>query len=120
MAGTLAASRALARGTMARRIPRAAAPSSAGSTPRTARISPESESSPSIAVPSSAAAGALPTAAIAAAAIATSKPPPLLRRSAGARLTVITYSPRSIPICCSADRTRTRLSRTLASARPTR
>jgi hypothetical protein len=61
----------------------------------------------------------LPSAASVAAAMARSNAPPVLRRSAGARLTVITYSLRSTPSCCSADRTRTRLSRTLASARPT-
>ena len=119
MPGTLAASRALSRGTMARVTPRATAPRSAGSTPRTGRMAPVSESSPKSAVPSSDSGGMRPSAPRVAAAMATSNEPPLFLRSAGPRLTVITYSNRSIPICCSAARTRTRLSRTLASGRPT-
>ncbi len=96
------------------------APRSAGSTPRTGRRAPVSESSPSSAVPSRASAGILPSAPSVATAMATSKAPPLFLRSAGPRFTVITYSARLVPICWSAARTRTRLSRVLASARPTR
>ncbi len=64
-------------------------------------------------------AGTTPSAPSVAAAIARSNPLPALRRSAGARFTTMRYSPRSTPTCASALFTRTRLSRTAASARPT-
>ena len=104
---------------MARSMRRATAPRRQGRTPRTGRIAPVSESSPRRAVPARLCAGILPSAARVAAAMATSKEPPLFLRSAGARLTVMTYSLTSIWSCWSAARTRTRLSRTLASGKPT-
>jgi hypothetical protein len=70
-------------------------------------------------VPARASSGAKPSATSVAAAIATSNAHPVLRTSAGARLTMMRYSPRSTPTCASALRTRTRLSRTATSASPT-
>ncbi len=70
-------------------------------------------------MPSIDSAGTAPSAAMVAAAIARSKPLPNFRSSAGARLTTTRYSDRSTPTWASALFTRTRLSRTAASARPT-
>ena len=64
--------------------------------------------------------GASPSAQRTAAAMARSKPVPVLRRSAGARLTTMPHSPMWMPSSRSALFTRTRLSRTDASASPTR
>ncbi len=117
---TCAASAAFSCGTTARVTPCFAAARSTGSTPRTCLIAPDSDSSPSTAVPPSAPSGIRPSAPRIPIAIARSKHPPLFFTSAGARFTVITCSSSSTPTCWSAARTRTRLSRTLASGSPTR
>ncbi len=96
-----------------------AAPSSCGRTPRIGRIAPSSESSPSTSTSSRHPSGSLSNAPSAASAIATSSAAPLLRKSAGARLTVMAYASSSTPRRASALATRTRASRTAASARPT-
>ena len=83
------------------------------------RTSPVSDSSPTTAVPSSASASSSPPATSSATASGRSNPGPILRRSAGARLTVMRRSGNSKPEFTSADRTRSRASRTALSASPT-
>ncbi len=116
---TSPASAALARGTTARCSPRSRAPSSWGSTPRSGCTVPSSDSSPTKSVPSSDSRGTAPSAPSVAAAMARSNPLPVFFTSAGARLTTIWHSEMYSPTCASALFTRTRLSRTDASARPT-
>ena len=119
MPSTRPPSAPLPAGMIAERIPRARAPSSCGSTPRIARSVPSSASSPSTTVSASTPSGSCPTAPSVASASARSSAAPLLRKSAGARLTVMAYSSISTPSRASALATRTRASRTAASASPT-
>src|SRR5262249_37007036 len=90
-----------------------------GSTPRTGRSAPSSASSPTNSVPSSTAGSSTPAAHSMPTAMGTSKAAPSLRRSAGARLTVIRRGGSLNPAVSSAPRMRTRPSRMPASASPT-
>ena len=78
-----------------------------------------SDSSPTTAQPSSASGSSWPPATSSATASGRSKPGPILRRSAGARLTVIRRRGNTKPEFTSAARTRSRASRTALSASPT-
>jgi len=95
------------------------APIAAGSTPLTGVIRPSSASSPSTHQPESASPGSAPIAAISPTAIGRSKWLPSLGRSAGARLTVMRRGGSARPTAASAARTRSRLSATALSGRPT-
>ncbi len=116
---TTTASAALPGGTTSRRIARPRAQAAMGSTPRTGRNVPSSASSPTKSVPSRAPASTTPAAHSMPTAIGTSKAAPSLRRSAGARLTVIRRGGSLNPLFSSAPRIRTRPSRTPASGSPT-
>ena len=90
-----------------------------GSTPDVERKSPPKPSSPTNSRPASASAGRQFAAARMAIAIARSKRPPRLDSSAGARLMLMNFCGKSNPALINALRTRSRLSFTLVSARPT-
>ncbi len=96
---TAAASRALAAGDRKARAPSRSAATAMGSTPRTGRTSPERESSPQRCSPSSGRGGTSPQAASSATAMGRSNPVPSLRRSAGARFTVIRLTGAGTPGC---------------------
>ena len=117
--GTRRASRTLPRGTTIIAIAAARDASAAGSTPRQGRARPSSASSPRTTARAGNAGGSCPPAARTASAIGRSKLLPALRRSAGARFTVMRCGGNSRPALRIALRTRSRLSRTLASGRPT-
>ncbi len=116
---TIAASPALPGGTTMRRIPRARAHAEIGNTPRTGRSVPSSASSPTNSVSASASAPTISAAHNMPTAIGTSNAAPSLRRSAGARLTLIRRGGSLKPLLSSAVRMRTRPSRMPASASPT-
>ena len=116
---TTAASRAFAAGTINLRIPWSRASTAIGSTPGTARTAPSKPSSPIIRKPLSSRACSAPYAPRMPTAIGKSNPDPSFFRSAGARLTVIRVVGRSNPEFRIADCTRSRLSRTAVSGRPT-
>ena len=94
-------------------------PAAIGRTPRVGSTAPSSDSSPTMASPGPSSRGIAPAAARIATAIGKSKAAPALRRSAGARFTVIRCGGKSNPELRMAARTRSRLSRTLASGSPT-
>ena len=83
------------------------------------RTSPSSESSPNSACVSSSSLGICPLAARTAQASARSNPGPIFGMSAGAKFAVIRLAGNSKPEFNTAARTRSRASRTAASARPT-
>ncbi len=114
-----AASSAQARGTINALLARRVA-SAKGSTPGTARSLPSRASSPAHSTPSNASTGIWPDAARMPSAMGRSKRPPSLGRSAGARLRVMRLVlGKSKPALIKALRTRSRLSFTAVSGRPT-
>ena len=116
---TTAASAALPAGTRRRGTPRRRQCSATGSTPRIGRMWPSSESSP-MAIEFSMSPGLrMPVAERMPSAIGRSKAAPSLRSSAGARLIVMRSTGNSSPAFRIAARTRSRLSRTVESGRPT-
>ena len=119
MSGISEASRARESGRISRRRPCPRTASATASAPRTGRVSPVSESSPTIAHDSTVSGSSCPEATSSATASGRSNAGPTLRRYAGARLTVMRRSGNSKPEFCSAERTRSRASRTALSARPT-
>ena len=115
---TSLASATAAAATTTRRRPRRARTETIGRTPGTARTSPPSDSSPISATRPGPARtcsdpSRMPTA------IARSSEAPALRRSAGARLTVIRRGGWTNPALRNAPRTRSRASCSAVSARPT-
>ena len=80
---------------------------------------PSRETSPTITTSRKTADGMSPSAARMPTAMGRSKAAPSLRRSAGARLTVILRWGKLKPLLRSAERTRSRLSRTVRSGSPT-
>ena len=116
---TSAPSGAFCSGTIRPSNPRLRASSATGSTPRTANTSPESASSPTTSGVRSGN-GVSPAAARIPSAMARSKPTPSLRRSPGARLTVIFFCGSWYPVLRSAVRTRVRASLHAWSGKPTR
>ncbi|MDR8960418.1 hypothetical protein FEP79_02786 [Burkholderia multivorans] len=96
-----------------------ARPHAIANAPRIGRSAPVSDSSPANSRPASASTGICPLAARMPSAIGRSKRPDSFGRSAGARLTVMRRTGNSNPQFCSAARTRSRLSRTSRSGRPT-
>ncbi len=106
-------------GRSGRRARRAARLPPRPASPGPARISPPRESSPWTAQDSRRASETCPLAARTPRASARSKPGPILRRYAGARLAVMRPFGKSKPELRMADRTRSRASRTAVSARPT-
>ncbi len=96
-----------------------AVPQAIANAPRIGRSAPVSDSSPANSRPSSTSGGSCPLAARMPSAIGRSKRPDSFGRSAGARLTVMRRTGNSKPQFCSAARTRSRLSRTSVSGRPT-
>ena len=87
--------------------------------PGTGLSAPERESSPAKILPCKASTGICPLAASRPRARGRSKAVPLLRRPAGARFTVMREGGRRKPQARRAEKTRSRASRTAASARPT-
>ena len=116
---TTQASAALWGGSRRRRSPRRLAAIAIGRTPRIPLIPPSSDSSPSTTVSSMSRRVSVPDVASNPSAMGRSKDDPALRTSAGARLTVILCGGNSNPEFLIAERTRSRLSRTVASGRPT-
>ncbi len=116
---TTVASGAFSRGTNRREIARARAYAAIGSTPRTGRTRPSRANSPTKREFSLTSGGIAPAAARIPTAMGTSKAAPSLRRSAGARFTVIRRNGNLKPLFSSAPRMRTRPSFTPASGRPT-
>ena len=116
---TTAASGAFAAGSISSATPRRRSPAAIGRTPRVGSTAPSSDSSPTMARPGPSSRGIAPAAARMATAIGRSKAAPALRRSAGARFTVMRCGGKSKPELRMAARTRSRLSRTLASGSPT-
>ena len=112
------ASSALALGT-SRVRPAARAAKAAGNTPCTGRTAPDSASSPKHSICSKAQAGTCPLAARMPKAIARSKRPPSLGKSAGARFRVMRRGGNSNAQLRIALRTRSLLSLTAVSGRPT-
>src|SRR5450830_820896 len=112
------ASSAFARGTITLR-PALRAASAAGNTPFTARTSPDSANSPRHSTSSSISAGTCTLAARIPRAIARSKRPPSLGRSAGARLRVMRRAGYCSAELRMALRTRSLLSLTAVSGKPT-
>ena len=94
-------------------------PAATASAARIGRSSPDSDSSPTSSRSCSASGGISPAAAAMPMAMGRSKRPDSLGRSAGARLTVMRRLGNSTPLCRSAARTRSRLSRTDTSGSPT-
>ncbi len=90
-----------------------------GSTPRVAWIDPSRDNSPSSTVSAISRRSTMPDAARMPRAIGKSNEEPALRTSAGARLTVMRCGGNSKPELRMALRTRSRLSLTLVSGRPT-
>ena len=101
--------------------PSASAPacSAASSTPGDGAIRPSSPSSPTTRYSASASTSTTPIAPSSASAIGRSKCAPSLGRSAGDRLTTIRFGGSASPIAAIAPRTRSRLSATALSPRPT-
>ena len=93
--------------------------SAASNTPGAGAIRPSRPSSPTATNSLSVSASTTPIAASSASAIGRSKCDPSLGRSAGERLTVIRLGGSARPIAPKAPRTRSRLSATALSARPT-
>lgn len=108
---------------VSRRLPSAssprAVPQAIAKAPRIGLSAPVSDSSPANSRPASTPGGNCPLAARMPRAIGRSKRPDSLGRSAGARLTVMRRTGKSKPQFCRAARTRSRLSRTSRSGRPT-
>ena len=98
---------------------RVSPPRRSGSTPRVGWIDPSSESSPSSTQSAISRRSTTPCAARMPSAIGRSNDAPAFRTSAGARFTVMRWAGNSKPELRIALRTRSRLSRTLASGRPT-
>src|SRR5688572_13709569 len=119
MPSTTHASAAFCGGSSSRRSPSRRAATAIGSTPRIALIAPSSDSSPTITVSSTAWRVSGPDVARRPNAIGRSKDDPAFRTSAGARLTVMRWCGKSNPELRIAERTRSRLSRTVASGNPT-
>ena len=115
---TSRASAAPSAGTIARRTPRLASATSIGSSPGTYRTSPPSDSSPTRPHRTRAACTCSDPRRIPMA-IPRSSDEPALRRSAGARLTVMRRGGNAKPLLRIAPRTRSRASRSAASASPT-
>ena len=114
-AASSAQSRGIISAFFARRVARAK-----GSIPGTARSLPSRANSPAHSMPSNASTGICPEAARMPRAMGKSKRPPSLGRSAGARLRVIRrVLGKSKPALTNALRTRSRLSFTAVSGRPT-
>ncbi len=113
-----AASAAFSAGTYRARMPFSAAASAMGSTPDTGRRVPSSASSPRKAA-SSGTSSSWPLAVSTASSRGKSYTGPVLRTSAGARLTVMRRSGNLKPRFLMAARTRSALSRTAESGRPT-
>ena len=117
---TTAASAAFAAGTRMRSSPSSLARTAMGSTPRTGRSVPSSDSSPTSIVPARRSGATRPMAARMPTAIGRSNPAPSLRRSAGARFTTIFLPDIRSPEFSNAARMRCSLSFTALSGRPTR
>jgi site-specific DNA recombinase len=116
---TTHASAAFWGGSSIRFMPSRRAATAIGSTPRTPLIAPSSDNSPTTTVSSTAARVTCPEVASRPSAIGRSNDDPALRTSAGARFTVMRCGGNSKPEFLIAERTRSRLSRTVASGRPT-
>ena len=114
-----AASLAFAVGSRSRVSPSRRAAAATGSTPRVAWMVPSRDNSPMTSMPATASAVTTPCAARMPIAMGRSNAAPAFRTSAGARFTVIRCGGNSKPLLRMALRTRSRLSRTLASGRPT-
>ncbi len=110
---------AFLRRAMSRPIPARAAPSAIARAPRPGRSSPPSDSSPSTRRVLERGRRHLAEAARTPQAIARSKPAPVLRTCAGARLTTTRRWGNVHPAFCRAARTRSRASRTAVSPSPT-
>ena len=115
--GARLASPAASDGTTIRRDPRSASATTIGNVPGTARRSPPSDSSPMNAHRPVARTWSEPSRMPMA--MARSSEAPALRRSAGARLTVIRRGGNARPLLRIAPRTRSRASWSAASGRPT-
>ena len=113
-----AASRALPAGTTNLEYPRALAEMRMGKMPAKGRSLPSSASSPKNTVPAHSPASC-PVAFKMPTAMARSKYEPSFFRSAGARLTVIFWVGNRRPLFLRAERTRSRLSLTAVSGKPT-
>ena len=113
-----AASAAFSVGTYSARMPCSAAASAMGSTPDTGRRLPSSASSPRKAA-SAGTSSNCPLAVSSASSNGRSYTGPVLRTSAGARLMVMRRSGKRKPRFLMAARTRSALSRTAESGRPT-
>ena len=100
-------------------MPSRLAAAAIGSTPRAGWMEPSSDSSPSSTTSAMCRRSTTPWAARMPSAIGRSNDAPALRTSAGARLTVIRWAGNSKPELRIALRTRSRLSRTPTSGRPT-
>ncbi|MNL40230.1 hypothetical protein D3C87_1625650 [compost metagenome] len=100
-------------------FPSALAPMAAGRAPETVPMVPSRLSSPRTTYRPSASAGIAPKAAMRPKAIGRSKCDPSLGKSAGARLTVTFFAGSARPEAWSAACTRSRLSATALSGRPT-
>ena len=116
---TTHASAAFCGGRSRRVSPRRRAATAIGRTPRMPLMAPSSESSPRTTVSSIAWRVRQPEVASRPSAIGRSNDEPALRTSAGARLTVMRWWGNSNPEFLMAERTRSRLSRTVASGKPT-
>ena len=116
---TIAASPAFDAGNRIADRPSRLAAAAIGSTPRVPWIDPSSDNSPRSTISGTCRRSMTPDAARMPSAIGRSNAAPALRTSAGARLTVIRCGGNSNPELRIALRTRSRLSRTLASGRPT-
>ncbi len=101
-------------------MPSRRAQTARGSTPRTERTVPSSDSSPASIVPSSAPAAMRSCAARIPTAIGRSNAAPSLRSPAGARLTTILRPDIRSPVFSNAERMRCSLSFTALSGSPTR
>ena len=116
---TTLASAAFCGGSSKRHNPRRRAAIAIGKTPRMPLMAPSSDSSPSTTVSSMARRFSWPDVASKPSAMGRSKDDPALRTSAGARFTVMRCAGNVNPEFLIAARTRSRLSRTVASGRPT-
>jgi hypothetical protein len=118
--GAVHTSRPGARATTMRRQPASRAARQRASAPRTGRRRPSRASSPTSPRPSRPSGPTAPEALRMPMAMGRSRLAPLLRISAGARLTVTRRSGKGRSVPAMAARTRAALSRTAASGRPTR
>ena len=116
---TQAASLAFAAGSIRQDTPFSRAAIAMDSAPRTVSTSPESDNSPTAARPPSASRSMIPQDAMIASAMGRSYAGPSLRTSAGERLIVMRATGKLRRQLAMAARTRSRLSLTAASGRPT-